>query len=489
MIERARQVLQSHAPHIVMTAMFAGALALGALLLPGDAERIAMLERDGLERQALDILEGRFAAGDRRERTLYQLARFYEQAGNVPKARQMLELLAEQRPRDAAMQARLAAFYKNTEDRDDYVTALQRQIAVKYSEAACKEVAGLLRLSGDFVRETAALQTCRGKGYRRPEDMVRLAQLLATDGDPAGASSLLRSVDDLKRLKTERERLQLFAMLLESDQPKEALRRGVRWCKGGREDQLPLTLIEMLLRANKQDIAIELAREVSVPGDRVSLSVAEIMLDKDQGVAAQSYLRGWLDKARTADSALAIRFVDAALGADDAETAFKGAKKFGLGKLAQPQLIALAEGLARAGMRTELTEVFDSLTPEAVSNSQVLSTSLQPQGTATAEPGAIPGPAAAAAAAAIVPPAADSLDSWKRGLWNRLMAEAQREANLKRISAEKPNSTAAKAARTIRHQRKVKRLSVRYRYKNRPAAGVAAPKPVTAPGAIQQKGN
>ena len=56
-------------PHIlVMGAVFAGALAVGYLVLPGDGERIAALERDGRNRQALQILEQRFAQGDRSHR-------------------------------------------------------------------------------------------------------------------------------------------------------------------------------------------------------------------------------------------------------------------------------------------------------------------------------------------------------------------------------------------------------------------------------------
>ncbi|MEQ1711492.1 MAG: hypothetical protein ABL908_08815, partial [Hyphomicrobium sp.] len=50
---------------IVMSVVFAGALLTGYALLPGVNERIAMLERDGRNTQALDILERRFAEGDR----------------------------------------------------------------------------------------------------------------------------------------------------------------------------------------------------------------------------------------------------------------------------------------------------------------------------------------------------------------------------------------------------------------------------------------
>ena len=48
-------------PHLViMVTLFAGAAVVGVLLLPGENERVAMLERDGSNRAALALLEARF---------------------------------------------------------------------------------------------------------------------------------------------------------------------------------------------------------------------------------------------------------------------------------------------------------------------------------------------------------------------------------------------------------------------------------------------
>ena len=76
--------------------------------------------------------------------------------------------------------------------------------------------------------------------------MVRLASLLAVDGDTKEASLLLRAVDDLRRLKSDRERLQLFELLIENDQPGEAQRRASRWVKTNKDDGFALTLISEL---------------------------------------------------------------------------------------------------------------------------------------------------------------------------------------------------------------------------------------------------
>ena len=117
-IDAAHGWMAAHSPiraHVfVMGLLFGTALVVGYALLPGDSERIAMLERDGKTREARQILEAGFGNGDRRQRTLFQLQGLYESAGNLPKTREMLELLAERRPRDTAVQRHRGQFYKQT---------------------------------------------------------------------------------------------------------------------------------------------------------------------------------------------------------------------------------------------------------------------------------------------------------------------------------------------------------------------------------------
>ncbi|MFV0298109.1 MAG: tetratricopeptide repeat protein [Hyphomicrobiaceae bacterium] len=128
-------------PHlVVMAVVFIGATLVGYWLLPDANERIAMLERDGHDMQALQMLEARFAAGDRKQRTLFQLQRLYEEQGDLPKARQMLVLLAAARPRDANVQRRLIEFYRSTEDEAGYIQALEVRLARRYSNPVCREL-------------------------------------------------------------------------------------------------------------------------------------------------------------------------------------------------------------------------------------------------------------------------------------------------------------------------------------------------------------
>lgn len=432
----ARSPVRAHI--FVMALLFTAAAVVGYVLLPGDAERIAMLERDGKTIEARQILEQQFNAGDRRQRTLFLLEGLYEQSGNLPKAGQTLELLAEQRPRDANVQRQLGQFYKLTHAEPAYIKTLWAQLDLRYSEPACRELIGLLRRGGQYAEEQSALIKCRQKGYRRPDDMVRLASLLAVDGDIKEASFLLRAVDDLRRLKSDRERLQLFELLIENDQPGEAQRRASRWVKTNKDDGFTLTLISELAAANRPDLAIELARETSVPGDSIFLSIGELMADRDQTVAAQSILRGWLDKAPSEiEPSVAGRFINAAVSSGDPDLALAGAQKAGLARIPADAAAILVRSFETSNRRADAEALRASLHklrgPDAT---DAIEAPL---------PGRRPTPVAKST----------GLEPWRNALWKRL-----REEN-KTVAANQAGAKPARAARdlqALKRARKYRRL-------------------------------
>jgi hypothetical protein len=448
----SRSPLRAHV--FFMSLLFGSALAVGYALLPGDSERIAMLERDGKTREARQILEARYTAGDRRQRTIFQLQGLYESGGNLSKTRETLELLAQQRPRDANVQRQLGLFYKQTQDEPSYIRTLLQQIDVRFSETACREVIGLYRRSGAFAEEQAALQKCRTKGYRRPDDMVRLASLLAADGDIKEASVLLRSVDDLRRLKSDRERLQLFELLLEIEQPGEAQRRAARWVKATKDDKFALTLVSALVAAHRHDLAIELVRETSVPGDSVFLAIAEVMLERGQVAAAQLILRGWFDKAVTLEPPVAARFVTAALAAEVPDLALSGAQKIGLARLPVATAAELARGLEAAGRRG------DSESLRAILRQQPEAARLDLEPVTPPQSGPVAPPVRVS-----------SLDGWRSGLWKRL-----REEN-KLVALPAAGQKSIKSARDLQALKRARKLSnYRKRFeKTKPAQPSPAP--------------
>lgn len=256
-------------PHLLlMMVIFAGAAVSGVVLLPGDAERVAMLERDGDNQRALTLLEQRYHAGDRSQRTLFQLEQLYQHFGQIKKARLMLEMLAKSRPRDLVLQRRLAKFYRDTQDGDAYLSSLSRLIAHRYSEPACRDLIAQLRLLGQYARERDAIERCRIKGYRRGSDIVRLAELEAANGNKTRALTLLRNVDDVKGLANPRERLLLTALLIDAGNAgDEVADRGARWLAVADNEAFADTLMGFLGQRKAHDAAIKIASRVGQPGD------------------------------------------------------------------------------------------------------------------------------------------------------------------------------------------------------------------------------
>jgi hypothetical protein len=357
---------------VVMPILFVGALAIGVVILPGENERIAALERDGQTRRALQMLEARLQRGDQSSRVLFDLHRLYDYYGDSEKARRVLEQLADQRPRDAVIQRQLAQLYKTTQDEPAYLRTLQKQISLRYSEPACKELIGLLRRSSAYEAEQAAIADCRRRGYRRVDDLVRLAFLEASDGNIVEAAQTLSAVDDRRWLREARERQLLFDTLIEARRPEEATRRSIRWLKGQYDPDIANTLIYRMVEANRNDLALQIAAAVSLPGDAVALTVAEIMVDQVQYTAARAFLGGWLQQNKAMDFELATRFVTAGLDAEDYGLALTGAERFGLDKLGQAELGALAVALLASARGGEFDRVRPFLTPDAIARQPMI---------------------------------------------------------------------------------------------------------------------
>jgi hypothetical protein len=425
---------------IVMVTVFACSIAAGWAMLPGENERVAMLERDGHSREALTILEQQVTGGDKRYRTLHQLLALYENEGNISKARSVIEQMSTERPSDPILKRRLAKFYKNNNVDAEYVKAMQDLIDIRYSEPMCRELIGWLRFKGDSAAEQATLQRCRQKGYRRADDLSRLAEFVAADGDAAQAAGLLRSIDDLKRLKELRERFQLLSLLAELDQPKEAERRALRWIRANRDnDAMAVNLIDHLARSKHPESAYEVAKDGGIPGDGISLTVAERLVEKSQNGAALLYLRGWLDRAKTVDADTAIRFVDASLGVGDPRLALQAARQFGYVLLPQRSLEKIGEALDRAQATAEAAEVRTVIAGVAPPLPTTVS-AVQPQDgngqTAAVENALVSGSDTTSRVRSIL--LVDPLEGWRRSLYLTMTNDAQRRAGALFVGPKAP---------------------------------------------------
>lgn len=372
MIERASAILRHYRHAVIISLMCVISLVVAWFLLPSDETRIAALERDGKIGRAREMLQEKFAQGDRSPRTLFQLHRIHEHYGDLDNAGQVLELLAKSRPKDLKVQRQLLRHYKLVQDEPNYIALLRAQLALRHSDFACRELIGIHRRNDDLDAETQAIRECRAKGYRREDDLSRLAVISAASGDLVEAARILQSVDDRRWLKNISERILLFSALIEAGQANEAYRRGLRWLKGQPDDELALGLISLFVEAKQNALGIELAKAVGKPGNPVSLSIAEIMVDQVQYPAARAFLAGWLEKAEQMDTETATRFLNASVDSGDPLLALKGAERHGIDKFAQADLVGLAEALVLGAHTAPFNNVGTFLTLDTLGANPLL---------------------------------------------------------------------------------------------------------------------
>ena len=427
-----RQAIRAHLPPaytLVLAMIFAGSLVVAWAVLPGEDERIEALERDGQTSRAFALLEARFNRGDRRQRTLVNLRRFYDYYGNAGKSREVLELLAALRPRDLYVQRQLAQLYRLNQDMPGQIRALQAQLAIRYAEPICQRLIGLLHLTNDFAAEQATLIDCHNNGYRRPEGLERLASLYAADGKLDQTAQILAAVDDRRWLRGSHERLMLFDALMSTNRPQDALRRGVRWYKGQPDQDLALEMISRLVAAGRNDFGLQMARQVGTAGDPVTLAAGEILVDQVQFEAARAFLAGWLAQAREMSTETAIRFVAAAVDADDPLLAMRGAEQHGLARFQSSDLVPLAEGLIAAGRVAEFDKVRAQLTPDTIAADGLIAASID------LREGQLDAARAALAAVTI-----DETDERRMALKAHLVALAGRPPAATRLVRDPPQS-------------------------------------------------
>jgi hypothetical protein len=476
---------------LVMGGIALGAATIGVMILPGESERIAALERDGQIQRALGMLEARYARGDHSARTLAELQRFYERSGETGKSRLVLEQLAAQRPRDAVVQRQLAALYKSTQDETAYIKALQSQLALRYSQPACKELIGLHRRNSDFAAEQATIADCASRGYRVADDLIRLAFLESADNNLARSAQILRAVDDRRWLRDARDRFLLFESLVETRQPQEAVRRAARWLRGQPNEDMAIDLVYKLVEFGNNEMALQMARDIGQPGDGVSLAVGEIMVDQVQYAAARAYLAGWIEQAKSMSLESATRFVTAALDAEDPLLALRGGERFGLAKLAQGDLVRLAEVLAASARWAEIDRVRGAIEASEVAANPMLAAAFE-----------LRDGRAGMARAYLARVRIEQLDERRIGFFARLNEQAGRNPAAQLRLREPAREAALQPAQpfgalpagvgpkeTLERQRIQKRAEARRKLRERPkTAEKKAPAPAPAPAQAAEGG-
>jgi hypothetical protein len=174
-------------------------------------------------------------------------------------------------------------------------------------------------------------------------------------------------------------------------------------------------MIDTLAASDRDELAIQLAREVGRPGDAISLAVAELQLDREDIDAARAYLAAWLGSATLRDGDLVQRFVRAALDAEDPLLAYSAANTYGLERMSQDDLVSLAEALSAIDRPEEFAAVCRRIAPGSIAENLLLSAAVAVEH-GKAEP----------ARQLLSRIQVQALDDWRLALWARLMASTGR---------------------------------------------------------------
>jgi hypothetical protein len=199
-----------------------------------------------------------------------------------------------------------------------------------------------------------------------------------------------------------------------------------------------------------------MARQAGTPGDLMSLAVGDLLLETDQQLAARTYLKGWIESSSLRDAEMAGYFIGVALDADDPDLAYEGAMSFGISKVAQGDLVALAEALAALRRTAEFDVVRGALEPETIAANPLVAAA------AAMRPG---GPATATTEALLRQVTVSELDAWRLTLWSQIMRDmgqaATAAAELERmgVAAEPEPAKVDKPVRRSKRSRRVRRPS------------------------------
>lgn len=228
---------------------FAAAVGLSAavILLPGDLERIAMLERDGETEAAAALANRLYEAGDRRSPLLARVFELNHAIGKPRRADEALRLYLAGTPNHRRTLVKAVEFFELEQDLAGTFTVLANLVRVAPASATVDKLARLYRLHGHFEDEERLLLAHRP--LLGAELTARLGALLAQSGRKTEALRVLRAADDAFPEDHELFATLLFDLLIRERAVDEAARRAVRWLTRDPNGQRRVPMVVALVEA------------------------------------------------------------------------------------------------------------------------------------------------------------------------------------------------------------------------------------------------
>lgn len=333
------------ARYVFLAVITLGALAAAANFAPGNLERLAMLERDGRNEQAMVELQSLYDAGERHPQVMLRLYNLKARFGLVDDARIVLEEYAKQRPGDIEAQIGLIRFYQNNQLETPYVTALRSLAERTRSRELLNELLGFFRMTGRFREEEELLERTARANRASAAEFERLGLLAASRGDLQRAVRALRRADGRLDEQSRPARVGLFRVLIELKETEEAHQRSVAWLRSWREPDLAVEFMDALTDAGRMDLALDIGGRFGGPDNDVTLVMAELLHEQGRNDEALRKLKEFAASGTPEQPERTQRLIAVAAAAGDPAMALRAARQIGLRKIDASVVIDLLDSL------------------------------------------------------------------------------------------------------------------------------------------------
>jgi tetratricopeptide (TPR) repeat protein len=283
-------VIRAQALFVVIAML---AVALSIAFIPRGRE-LALLELEsGKASEALEVLEERYAAGERSLATIAVLAGARASMGDTLRAAQLLEEALPEHPDNLPLLRTLGGYYRQLGQQKEVLEVLQRLQSLSPSQAQLDELANLYRELGLKDRQREVLREIVSTQTSKPWHLIELAKLEAAAGNPREGARLLQRMAASHPRAVDPSIVALqMSLEIASGQIESALERGRVWVAQRPEPAKDVGHLANALSANGfSDKALELLQPYIMQDAPASLVMALARVEADIGRPAAGLLR------------------------------------------------------------------------------------------------------------------------------------------------------------------------------------------------------
>jgi tetratricopeptide (TPR) repeat protein len=292
MSPRARLMNLLHSQGLfLLTAGFGITLSLA--LVPRGAELGLLNLEVGRTAEALEVLESRYASGDRSLSTVGALAEARARSGSVASAITLLEELLPENPKNIALLETLAKLFRQVGRNVDAARILSDLVAIRSTPQALRQLAAVYGLLERQEAQLAVLRELTRSPKAETGDIVALARLEGSLGDPLRGAEILAQLAALRPRQIDASIVALETSLrLAGGEIERAYRRAQAWLAKARTPRSDvLALASVFSNGRQPAIALSLLEPYARRDVTNELLTALLQVQIDVGQPREALMR------------------------------------------------------------------------------------------------------------------------------------------------------------------------------------------------------